>query len=105
MDSKNTIHEALGLSDDWKKQNAKELNNEITGYETVSESIEHSIRRLQNEEFGEIKDSSITDYEKKLFYSGFIMAQEIMEQRQKAAKAAILGHMFMEMLGGSKDDE
>ena len=105
MDSKSTIHEALGLSEDWKKQNAKELNNEITEYETVSESIEHSIHRIKNEEFGEIKDSSITDYEKKLFYSGFMMAQEIMEQRQKAAKAAILGHMFMEMLGGNKDDE
>jgi hypothetical protein len=103
--SKNTIHEALGLSEEWRKKNSKSINKEITGHETVSDSIEHSILRLKTEEFGEMKESSITDYEKKLYYSGYMMAQEMMEQRQKAAKAAILGHMFMEMMGGSKDEE
>jgi hypothetical protein len=99
-----SISSALGLSDQWVESNEKSINQEIDEFDTVSESIESTINRLKEEEFGK-GDYSNSPFEKKLIFSGFMMAQEMMSRRNKSMQAAVLGHLFGEMLGKKPDGE
>jgi hypothetical protein len=83
-----TVYEALGLTKDWTDHNTEELQAEMESNELVSSTMEASIKRIQIECFGE-GDYGISDYEKKLIFTGFQMSQ--MENRiSEAKKFAVL---------------
>jgi hypothetical protein len=101
-----SIHGALGLQKSWVKGNQKEMINDLENFNSISQAIMNTMNRVKTEEFGP-GDYSITDYEKKIFYSGFVMAQEIMSNKMDTAKATIMGKMTADalrkaLIGGSE---
>ena len=78
-----TIAEALNINEEWAVLNRHRIEKANDEFDTVSETIMHSIERLREEELGESK-AEISEYEKKLVLVGLHLAQEIMSRRQSA---------------------
>jgi hypothetical protein len=101
-DKERTINEALGIPNEWKKSNTKLLRKEIEKNDTISEAMEASLMRIKEEVFGEGTYAN-TEFEKKLIYAGFMLAQEIMDLKQQQARAVIMGSILSGF--SSKPDE
>ena len=88
-----TVYEALGLSKKWTDSNSEQLQAEMESNELVSSTMETTIKRIQDDCFGE-GDYGLSEYEKKLIFAGFQMGQ--MESRVAEARR------FAAMIKGMK---
>jgi len=103
---KETINEALGLSQEWRDAAMNNVESCINESETLSEVMEKIAILTKEGEFGEpsAKGYELTSYEKKLIYSGYMIAQEIHVLQALAAKREIMADMIKMMLGKSDSD-
>jgi hypothetical protein len=86
MDNTNktpTINEALEISKDWKTLTDARISESIEAMDTVSDVMLAEALHIKQEAFGD-GSYEITNYEKKLMLSGFLLAQE-MSARKMAA--------------------
>jgi len=73
MSEKNqTITGGLGLDEGYFETARESVKNKLEALNTISEALEAVAEDLRNEELGEV-DFDVSDYEKKLILSGFIM--------------------------------
>lgn len=76
----NEIHIALGLSKDWKILNEAYIEEDVNEGSTVTDVMEKIILRLKTECFGE-DNYTISEYEKKLIYAGFMLSNDLTARR------------------------
>jgi hypothetical protein len=85
--TKETVAEGVGLSEEWALINRHRLEKEMESHETISDSMLSAIHDMREEEFGVKSETS--NYEKKLVMVGFHLAQIIMQKHQNAANEAL----------------
>ena len=100
-----TIYSALGIDREWHESNGDGLIQEIGNNQTVSDTMEDAIARIRVTEFGEGNYGGNSDYEKKLFYSGFqlarILGEKIEDAKRRETFDALLDVLKKAPIGGS----
>lgn len=69
-----SISSALGISKEWEENNVDKIKSMLAKNEIVSNAILQYLLSLKQDEFN-IQECEITDYEKKIFWSGMEMAR------------------------------
>lgn len=69
-----SISSALGISKEWEEDNINKIKSMLAKHEIVSNAILQYLLSLKQDEFN-IQECEITDYEKKIFWSGMEMAR------------------------------
>lgn len=77
-----TISSALGLLKEWQEKNIDEVIDAIMTNETVSDAVLHHLNSLKKTEF-DIKECEITEYERKIFWSGMEMTRILLLNTQR----------------------
>ena len=70
-----TIYEGLELPKEWEEKNSNLILKAIKKNERISDVMIEHIANVRNEEFGDNACNNVTDYEKKLLWSGFEMSR------------------------------
>ena len=67
---------ALGVSDEWMKSASDNLKKDMAIYDTVSDTLIATAKRIKMTEFDQKEDEvSISDYEKKLLLTGMQLTE------------------------------
>jgi hypothetical protein len=69
---KSTISGGLGLSDSFFEKAQELVLEKLKAFDTISDALESAAEGIRDEELGE-SNLKVSDYEKKLILSGFIM--------------------------------
>ena len=86
---KESVNEAMGISDTWKDATLDFIVDEIAASERVSDVIESLLLDIKEEEFGEGK-YEITIYEKKLLFAGMLLQQSLSSLKKSAGMESLL---------------
>lgn len=70
--NKSTITGGLGLSEDFFGKAQEMVLSKLKAFDTISDALESAAEGIRDEELGE-SNLKVSDYEKKLILSGFIM--------------------------------
>lgn len=103
-EKKQTVYEGLGISEDWDAINERKLKNDLTDTDTVSDAMESAIRRIRESEFGE-SSNEVSEYEKKIIYSGWMMHSIMSEARMGSLSGPLMGSILGDILGRMKGGE
>lgn len=79
-----SVNEAMGISDTWKDTTRNFIVDEIAVSERVSDVIETLLHDIKEEEFGEGK-YELTTYEKKLLFAGMLLEKSLASITKKTA--------------------
>lgn len=94
-----TITSALGLPKEWEEKNIDEVIDALKANETVSDAVLHHLNSLKKTEFY-IEECEITEYERKIFWSGMEMARILLRNNDPVQA---LFKMFMEAKATEED--
>ena len=103
-EKKQTVYGGLGISEDWDAINERKLKNDLTDTDTVSDAMESAIRRIRESEFGE-SSNEVSEYEKKIMYSGWMMHSIMSEARMGSLSGPLMGSILGDILGRMKGEE
>lgn len=97
MEKKDSISDALGISEEWRDSNGEALMSNLQSNDTISDAITEQIKGLKKKEFD--VDQDATDYEKKLMWSGMELAFILVKRRQhQQAAASAFGDMLQQLV-------
>jgi hypothetical protein len=106
---KESVNEAMGISDSWKEATINFIVDEISESDKVTDVINSLILDIKEEEFGK-GDYETTAYEKKLMFAGILVEKALSNLVNKSRGVDSLLEM-LKMLGEegatdpSDDDE
>lgn len=73
---KETITEALQLTDEWRNENTDRLVALLAEKDMMSDVIIDHIKNVKSDSFAvDVNELTVTEYEKKLFWSGMMLAK------------------------------
>jgi len=106
--TKESIAEAFGLNDDWAGRNKADAYASWEKQDRISDMFEGHLGALQNAELGETE--GLTEYERKVYMSGYHMGVLIAERRFMAAMierqgSSAIESFLREKLGGGKKED
>ena len=82
------IHEALGLKHEWVKHNNHRIIEFLMNEELVSDVMVKRSEEIKEEEFGEV-DTKLSDYEKKLLWTGMEVAKMIKKGKVRGVPGSL----------------
>jgi hypothetical protein len=100
---KESVNEAMGISDTWKDATVEFIVDEIGEKEKVSDVIESLLIDIKEEEFGE-GNYQTTTYEKKLLFAGMLLEKSLSSLVNKSKGMDSLLEM-LKMLGEDGPDD
>lgn len=92
---KETITGGLGLREEFFKKAQELVLDKLRNYDTISDALESTAEVLRDEELGE-SNLRVSDYEKKLILSGFVMGtiRAEAEMSKKLEELKLLMHLM-----------
>jgi hypothetical protein len=101
-----TITGGLGIQEGYFEASKERVIKKLKDLDTISEALEAVAEEIRDEEFGE-SNLRVSDYEKKLILSGFVMGCVRSENHmsQKLDELKMIMHLMMmsKQVGTSKD--
>lgn len=91
-----SVNEAMGISDTWKDTTLDFIVDEIVASERVSDVIETLLHDIKEEEFGEGK-YELTTYEKKLLFAGMLLQQSLSSLKKSSSMESLMA--MLKILG------
>ena len=76
-----TIAEVLGLTEDWSDLQEVRVQKAMMKQDGFAEAMVELIQQIQEKDFG--NTTEVSDYERKVIYSGWLMGVEVAQQRAK----------------------
>ena len=76
-----SIAEVLGLSEDWSDLQEVKVQKNIAREDGLAEAMVSTIKQIQEKDFG--GTTEVSDHERKIIYSGWLMGVEVAQQRAK----------------------
>ena len=98
MSNKETLPEALGLSQEWYDETTKRIEKDFGDItETISDYMVVEANNIREEEFGEV-DVKLTNYEMKLVLVGYLIGLERVKMNNP------LGALFQHFLESREEE-
>ena len=104
-EKKQTVNEGLGISEEWDAINERRLKNDLSDTDTISDAMESAIRRIKSSEFGDDSNYEISEYEKKIMYSGWALHSIMSEARMQSSGGPLMGSILGDILGKMRGEE
>ena len=100
-----SIAEVLGLTEDWSDLQEVKVQKAISAEDGLAEAMVSTIKQIQEKDFG--GTTEVSDYERKVIYSGWLMGVEIAQQRAKMEVIKLLMKAGVDpsVMFNSDDDE
>lgn len=100
-----SIAEVLGLSEDWSDLQEVKVQKNIAREDGLAEAMVSTIKQIQEKDFG--GTTEVSDHERKIIYSGWLMGVEIAQQRAKVQVIQLLMKAGVDpsVMFNSDDDE
>jgi len=76
-----TIAEVLGLTEDWSDLQEVRVQKALMKQDGFAEAMVELIQQIQEKDFG--GTTEVSDHERKIIYSGWLMGVEVAQQRAK----------------------
>ena len=76
-----SISEVLGLSEEWSDLQEVKVQKAMAKEDGFAEAMVSTIKQIQEKDFG--NTTEVSDYERKVIYSGWLMGVEVAQQRAK----------------------
>lgn len=76
-----SISEVLGLPEDWSDLQEVKVNKALMREDGFAEAMVSLIKQIQQKDFGGVTE--VSDHERKIIYTGWLMGVEIAQQRAK----------------------
>lgn len=107
MDTKSTITGGLGIPDSFAEKADEIVHESLKQNETISDALIQIAKEVREDSLGEC-DASVSDYEKRLIFSGFVLGIKRVDiglnQAKNAAFSDFLGE-FLKAFGKSSETE
>jgi hypothetical protein len=97
MKSETTITEGLEIPDSFCETAENIISKNLNEKNSISDVIIAAAKEVREESFGEC-NVELSEYEKKLFFSGFVLGIRKVENDMNNAKKEILGGIFGKLL-------
>lgn len=98
MEKEKTIAQAFGLTDDWADENKAQAFKSWDKKDVVNEMFDDHLRKVAYECLGDTE--GLSEYERKVYMSGFHMGVIIHERKMMERMMAKFGHkMLADMVG------
>ena len=100
-----SIAEVLGLSEDWSDLQEVKVQKALSKEDGFAEAMVSTIKQIQEKDFG--GTTEVSDHERKIIYSGWLMGVEIAQQRAKVQVIQLLMKAGVDpsVMFNSDDDE
>ena len=100
-----SIAEVLGLSEDWSDLQEVKVQKALSKQDGFAEAMVSTIKQIQEKDFG--GTTEVSDHERKIIYSGWLMGAEIAQQRAKVQVIQLLMKAGVDpsVMFNSDDDE
>jgi hypothetical protein len=98
---KDTVYDGLALKREWAIHNETHIKNVVDECETVSDSLERMVLLIKNQEF-DIETTEITEYEKKLIFTGLQIGNMLLQRKSDALMMQTY-RQVLEMLRNGKN--
>ena len=100
-----SIAEVLGLSEDWSDLQEVKVQKALSKEDGFAEAMVSIIKKIQEKDFG--GTTEVSDHERKIIYSGWLMGVEIAQQRAKVQVIQLLMKAGVDpsVMFNSDDDE
>lgn len=76
-----TIAEVLGLTEDWSDLQEVRVQKSMMKQDGFAEAMVELIQQIQQKDFG--GTTEVSDHERKVIYTGWLMGVEVAQQRAK----------------------
>ena len=76
-----TIAEVLGLTEDWSDLQEVRVQKALMKQDGFAEAMVDLIQQIQEKDFG--GTTEVSDHERKIIYTGWLMGVEVAQQRAK----------------------
>lgn len=76
-----TIAEVLGLTEDWSDLQEVRVQKSMMKQDGFAEAMVELIQQIQEKDFG--GTTEVSDHERKVIYTGWLMGVEVAQQRAK----------------------
>lgn len=83
-----TIAEVLGLTEDWSDLQEVRVQKALMKQDGFAEAMVDIIQQIQEKDFG--GTTEVSDHERKIIYSGWLMGVEVAQQRAKVEVMRLL---------------
>ena len=100
-----SIAEVLGLSEDWSDLQEVKVQKALSKQDGFAEAMVSTIKQIQEKDFG--GTTEVSDHERKIIYSGWLMGVEVAQQRAKIEVMRLLMKAGVDpsVMFNSDDDE
>jgi hypothetical protein len=100
-----SIAEVLGLTEDWSDLQEVKIQKAISAEDGFAEAMVSIIKKIQEKDFG--GTTEVSEHERKVIYSGWLMGVEIAQQRAKMEVIKLLMKAGVDpsVMFNSDDDE
>ena len=100
-----SIAEVLGLSEDWSDLQEVKVQKALSKEDGFAEAMVSTIKQIQEKDFG--GTAEVSDHERKIIYSGWLMGVEVAQQRAKMHMLQVLMKAGVDpsVMFNSDDDE
>lgn len=101
-----SIAEVLGLTEDWSDLQEVKVQKALSKEDGFAEAMVSTIKQIQEKDFG--NTTEVSDYERKVIYSGWLMGVEIAQERAKMQMIQLLMKAGLDpsvMFNSDDDDE
>jgi len=100
-----SIAEVLGLSEDWSDLQEVKVQKALSKEDGFAEAMVSTIKQIQEKDFG--GTTEVSDHERKIIYSGWLMGVEVAQQRAKMHMLQVLMKAGVDpsVMFNSDDDE
>ena len=76
-----TIAEVLGLTEDWSDLQEVRVQKALMKQDGFAEAMVELVQQIQEKDFG--GTTEVSDHERKIIYTGWLMGVEVAQQRAK----------------------
>jgi len=83
-----TIAEVLGLTEDWSDLQEVRVQKALMKQDGFAEAMVELIQQIQEKDFG--GTTEVSDHERKIIYTGWLMGVEVAQQRAKVEVMRLL---------------
>ena len=83
-----SIAEVLGLSEDWSDLQEVKVQKALSKEDGFAEAMVSTIKQIQEKDFG--GTTEVSDHERKIIYTGWLMGVEVAQQRAKMHMLQVL---------------
>lgn len=100
-----SIAEVLGLTEDWSDLQEVKVQKNISKKDGLAEAMVSIIKQIQEKDFG--NTTEVSDYERKVIYSGWLIGVEIAQEQAKMHMLQVLMKAGVDpsVMFNSDDDE